>query len=338
MKKFVIYNSIIIFTVGIFSLGGICIFFSVPPSNGEELIEVITIKPGASVTRLSIVLKEKKIIRSRHFFYFLARLRGVDTSIKFGEYQLSNRMSSNEVLNKIIRGEQIKYSITIPEGLTLVQIAKLYYKKGLAEKDEFIQLATDSEFAASLDINEGTLEVYLFPDTYKFIRDIGARNIICCMVQRFKEVYDEKIRARAKAIHFSQRKVLTLASMIEKETANAEEKNLISAVFHNRLKKNMRLQCDPTVIYGLDAFNGKLTKKDLNIYTPYNTYLIDGLPPTPICNPGMGSIRAALYPAAVGYLYFVSRNDGTHYFSTTLSEHNHAVNKYQRFSRKIKSR
>jgi len=337
MKKIFIYSSVIIFTLGVLSFAGIILFFSSPPSNGEEVVEVITIKPGSSLNQLSRLLQEKGVIRNQTFFYILARLRRVDTRIKFGEYQLSNRMFSNEVLNKIIQGKQIEYSITIPEGLTLLQIADLYSKKGLADKNKFIRMATDSDFAASLDINEEILEGYLFPDTYKFIRDIGERKIIFCMVQRFKEVYDKKIRERTKDVNLSQRKVVTLASMIEKETANSEEKKLISAVFHNRLKKNMRLQCDPTVIYGLDHFTGKLTKKDLKIYTPYNTYLIDGLPPAPISNPGIDSIRAVLYPAEVDYLYFVSKNDGTHYFSTTLSEHNQAVNKYQRSARRSKS-
>jgi UPF0755 protein len=150
------------------------------------------------------------------------------------------------------------------------------------------------------------------------------------MVNLFNAVFTEEMKRRADELGLSFQEILTVASMIEKETAVRREKSLISAVFHNRLARNMRFQCDPTVIYGLDNFTGQLTKEDLQTYTPYNTYVINGLPPTPIANPGLESIRAALYPAAVDYLYFVSKNDGTHHFSKSLAEHNRAVNKYQR--------
>jgi len=246
-------------------------------------------------------------------------------------------MLPDEILDKLVRGEQIRYSITIPEGLTLVQTASLFEKMGLANKERFIQLATDPEFIASLGMDEETLEGYLFPDTYKFIRNIKEKNIIRMMVKRFNEIYNQEFRKRQQELGFTRREIITLASMIEKETAYSKEKPLISAVFHNRLKRNMRLQCDPTVIYGLNNFSGRLTKKDLMTYTPYNTYLIKGFPPTPIANPGLDSIRAALYPAKVDYLYFVSKNNGTHYFSSTLTEHNQAVYKYQKVSQKVKA-
>ena len=337
MKKFVIYITMLGFTLGIPSLLGLFLSLSLPLSKGKEVFEIVTIPPGVTLTQVTHILKEKKIIRNQRLFSLLARLRGRANSIKSGEYQLSNRMLPDEILDKLVRGEQIRYSITIPEGLTLVQTASLFEKMGLANKERFIQLATDPEFIASLGMDEETLEGYLFPDTYKFIRNIKEKNIIRMMVKRFNEIYNQEFRKRQQELGFTRREIITLASMIEKETAYSKEKPLISAVFHNRLKRNMRLQCDPTVIYGLNNFSGRLTKKDLMTYTPYNTYLIKGFPPTPIANPGLDSIRAALYPAKVDYLYFVSKNNGTHYFSSTLTEHNQAVYKYQKVSQKVKA-
>jgi UPF0755 protein len=333
MKKFFIYITTLGLTLSIPSFLGILLSFSVPPSYDEKIVEVINIPVGARLDQVTHLLREKGVIRYQNLFFLLARWRGVDTHIKSGEYQFSNRMLPNDVLNKLIRGEQIKYSITIPEGFNLVQTAALYERMGLADKNKFIHLATDPTFIKSLGMNEETLEGYLFPDTYKFIRNIGERNIIRRMVQRFNEIYDQQFREREQELNLSRKEVITLASLIEKETGHSKERPIISAVFHNRLKMDMRLQCDPTVIYGLDNFTGDLTKKDLKTYTPYNTYLIKGLPPTPIANPGADSIQSALYPADVDYLYFVSKNDGTHYFSATLAEHNRVVNKYQRLNK-----
>jgi len=330
MKSFVstvVMLGLILGTLGMLSL---FLSLSIPPSEEEEVVEIVTIPVGATMGQVTGVLKAKGVIRSRALFSTVARWRGVDIHIKAGEYQFSNRMLPGEVLNKLVRGEQIKYSITIPEGLTLTRIADLYSARNLADKDRFVQLATDPSFAATLGIEQENLEGYLYPDTYKFIRNIGEANIIRRMVKRFNEFYLEQFKERERELNLSRREIVTLASLIEKETARSDEKPLISAVFHNRLKRNMRLRCDPTVIYGLDNFTGNLTKRDLTTYTPFNTYLIDGLPPTPIANPGIDSIRAALYPADVDYLYFVSKNDGTHFFSATLSEHNRAVQEYQR--------
>lgn len=324
-------------TLGTLAVLSLFLSLSIPPSDGEEVVEVVTIPVGTTMGQVTDLLIAKGIIRSRALFTAVARWSGADIHIKAGEYQFSNRMLPNEVLDKLIRGEQIKYSITIPEGLSLERIAKLYDEMELADKEKFVKLATDPVFVTTLGVEQENLEGYLYPDTYKFIRNLGERNIIRAMVKRFNEIYNDRFKEREAELNLSRGEVVILASLIEKETAYSEEKPLISAVFHNRLKKNMRLQCDPTVIYGLDSFTGKLRRKDLKVYTPFNTYLVDGLPPTPIANPGMGSIRAALYPADVGYLYFVSKNDGTHFFSATLSEHNRAVRKYQRSFRKIKS-
>lgn len=330
MKKVFTNTTCLILTLGIPALLGILLSFAIPPPPQMEVVEVITIPPGVSLHEVTHLLSSKGIIRSQTLFNLLVRCRRADTQIKSGEYQLTNRMLPHEVLNKLIRGEQIKYSITIPEGLTIAQIAALYEKLGMAEKSHFINVASDPNFIASLGMQAETLEGYLFPDTYKFIRNIGEKNIIRSMVQRFNEVYGEEFKKRGQELNLSQREVIILASLIEKEAACPQERPIISAVFYNRLKLHMPLQCDPTVIFGLKNFNGNLTKEDLKIRTSYNTYLNCGFPPTPIASPGLDSIKAALYPADVNYLFFVSRNDGTHYFSSTLAEHNQAVNIYQR--------
>ena len=226
---------------------------------------------------------------------------------------------------------QITYRVTIPEGFTVRQIASLLKQRGIIEdEEEFCRLAFDPRFVRSLGIEDRTLEGYLFPDTYRFPRGTPPREVIRVMVENFRRVYDEGLAMRAKELGMTVREVVILASIIEKETGRAEERPLISAVFHNRLKKGMPLCSDPTVIYGLEEFDGNLTKEHLRRRTPYNTYLFAGLPPTAIANPGRDALLAALYPAPVPYLYFVSRNDGTHKFSVTLKEHNRAVLRYQK--------
>jgi UPF0755 protein len=191
-------------------------------------------------------------------------------------------------------------------------------------------LATDRPFLKSLGISAETVEGYLYPDTYRFARPTTAKDVMRAMVDQLGQVLTQEWQVRAKDIHMTIHEVLTLASVIEKETGSGDERPHISSVFHNRLRKKIPLQSDPTVIYGLPNFDGNLHKKDLSHPSPYNTYRWAGLPPGPIASPGAESIRAALYPAPSAYLYFVSKNDGTHEFSTNLIEHNKAVEKYQK--------
>ena len=330
MKRIFFSTLSLILLLGIPTVLGVLVGISTLPLRETEVVKIINIPPGTCLNKLSSLLCSEGIIRSKHIFSLLVRLKKADIKIKAGEYQFSNRMFPAEILSKLIRGEQVKYTVIIPEGLSITQIANLYEKVGLANKDKFIRLANDPQFVASLGMEGNTLEGYLFPDTYRFTRYIGEKNIIRCMVQRFKKVYGEEFKKREQELNLSQKEVIIIASLIEKETSCPQERPIISAVFHNRLRLNMPLQCDPTVIFGLNNFNGNLTKEDLKTPTPYNTYLISGLPPTPIANPGLASIKAALYPADVDYLYFVSKNDGTHYFSSTLKEHNQAVYTYQK--------
>jgi UPF0755 protein len=210
-----------------------------------------------------------------------------------------------------------------------LQIAAEIARLELADADAFRRLANDSEMAAALGHGVGRLEGYLFPETYYFAKDVTPRKIIETMVGRFDAQFSEAWRRRAAQLKMSVHEVVTLASMIEKETGAAQERALISSVFHNRLKKKMRLESDPTVIYGLKEFDGNLTRKDLMTPSPYNTYLIAALPQGPIANPGRPALEAALFPAQSDYLYFVSKQDGTHLFSRTYREHSAAVLKYQ---------
>jgi UPF0755 protein len=219
--------------------------------------------------------------------------------------------------------------VTIPEGYNVRMISALLAEKGLGDADRFEELAMDTEFSRSLGIPSDTLEGFLFPDTYSWPKGLSEEDILRRMTAKYKTVFTKTMRSRAQELGMTELEAVTLASIIEKETGAPEEREQVSAVFHNRLKKGYRLQTDPTVIYGLEDFDGNLTKKDLRTDHPYNTYTRSGLPAGPIANPGKASLEAALNPAKVSYLYFVSRGDGTHVFSDTLVEHNKAVAIYQ---------
>jgi len=301
------------------------------------LTKIIYIKKGMPLKKISAMLEQEGIIRNRHFFVGIVTILGKKAGIKAGEYEFHTRMLPLEVLDALVKGQVRLHLVTIAEGFTLYQIAQLLEELNIVGKEVFLQKASSPAFISSLGLPAevgSTLEGYLFPDTYHLFREMDPEEVIQIMVRQFKKVFNPDLASRASQLGISQREAVILASIIEKETPLSEEKPLISAVFHNRLKKKMPLQSDPTVIYGIKNFDGNLTKEDLLRPTPYNTYLVNGLPPTPICNPGKDSIHAALYPASVPYLYFVSKNDGSHYFSSGIEEHNQAVRKYQRYPQK----
>jgi UPF0755 protein len=299
-------------------------------SSGEDISELaFTVMPGQAFGTIADGLYQAGIIAETRRFKLFARLKGYDKRIKAGEYSLSSVLSPKQVLEIMVSGKVALHRLTIPEGYNLYQIAALLAEVGLIEAGEFVQAATDSATVKSLGVDADTLEGYLFPDTYHFPKGLPAKRIAQTMVNRFKEVYLAEWHNRASQINWNVHQVVTMASIIEKETGAAFERPLIASVFHNRLEKKMRLSSDPTVIYGIQDFDGNLTRKHLSTPTPYNTYLRKGLPPGPIANPGVASLEAALYPAESDYLYFVSKKDGTHQFSTNLREHNRAVRKYQ---------
>ena len=239
-------------------------------------------------------------------------------------------MRPTDILAKLVAGDVYQHSVTIPEGYNVVQIADMLDQKGLADKQDILRLSKDPEFIDSVKIKAPTLEGYLFPDTYRFARYTPPEFIVRTFINRFNEMVTPEIQAQAKTMGMTLQEVLTLASVVEKETGLASERPLVSGVFHNRLRKNIPLQSDPTVIYALEYFDGNIRKADLSVQSPYNTYVVRGLPPGPIANPGLAAIQAALHPTPSDFVYFVSRNDGSHKFSATLAEHNKAVDKYQR--------
>ena len=292
--------------------------------------KVVVIPEGATFQQAAALLEREQLIRSRPVFLLLGKLQEADRKIHPGEYELNAAMTPADILSKLILGRVILHAVTIPEGYTFKQIADVLAEHRITDRAEFLGLAVDGVFLKTLGISAETVEGYLYPDTYRFTRPTTAKDVMRVMVNQFSQVMTQEWQTRAKDIHLTVHEVLTLASVIEKETGAGEERPHISSVFHNRLKKHIPLQSDPTVIYGLPNFDGNLHKKDLSHPNPYNTYRWAGLPPGPIANPGAQSIRAALYPMPSAYLYFVSKNDGTHQFSATLVEHNKAVEKYQK--------
>lgn len=297
------------------------------PGSGTA---TIFIPRGTGVSEITALLGQEGIIRKDLRFQILARLRGSSNRLRAGEFAIERGLRPSEVLKILEQGMSIQHRITIPEGVTMRWIAALLAEDGWVDTTSFLALGRNPEFIHRFGLSTNSLEGYLFPDTYLFVRgESDAASIITTMINRFLTVWDEV--AAKEQLPLNRHQVLTLASIIEKETAAPEERPLIARVFLNRLNKHMRLQSDPTVIYGLlPDFTGNLTRTDLKEETPYNTYVINGLPPGPICSPGRAAIEAVLHPAASKALFFVSRNDGTHVFSRTLNEHNRAVRKYQK--------
>ncbi len=331
MKKILLILAVLVFI----SLCGLAVFilnlrhYADQPAGFETKNRVVNIPSGQTFSVTTDILFKAGIIKNPFKFNMVARLKGYDKQLKAGEYILSASMPPIKILEKLVKGTVKLYKLTIPEGLNIYQIAGLVAKEGFGEQNVFIESATDAAFARASGITAGTFEGYLYPETYYFPKDVSTKTIISSMVKRFWLVFRSEWKERSKQLGFSIHQVVTLASIIEKETGAPFERPLISSVFHNRLKKKMRLESDPTVIYGLKNFDGNLNRKHLETLTPYNTYKIRALPPGPIANPGQESLEAALYPADTKYIYFVSKKNSTHQFSTNLKDHNQAVRKYQ---------
>ena len=295
--------------------GGKTILLEIP--RGTGFLKVVEILDGAG------------LVTNKPFFYTLAIAKGAVRQIRAGEYELSSGMSPLDIIDMLVQGRTKSYFVTIPEDFTARDVAARLASFRLVNEKEFLALASDKIFLASLGVKSESAEGYLYPETYKFDRTMGARDIMKTMVQQFWKVVTPDLRKRASDMGMSMTQVLTVASIIGKETGYKDEKPLVSAVFHNRLRKGMKLQSDPTAVYNIENFEGVVRKRHLLLDHPYNTYKIAGLPPGPIGNPDIVSIKAALYPARVEYLYFVANNNGSHNFSTTLQSHNQAVSKYQ---------
>ena len=304
-------------------------FATTPAGTAASKNIVINVHPGQTLNATADLLHKQNIIKSAMKFVLIARIKGYDKQLKAGEYLLSAAMPPLQLLAIMVKGTVKLYKLTIPEGYNLYQIAELVDRANLGTKNDFIKTATDTARVRKNGLEGETFEGYLFPDTYFFPKEVTIEKIISAMVRRFWSVFVPEWQARAKELGLTVHQVVTLASIIEKETGASFERPIISSVFHNRLKKKMRLESDPTVIYGIKNFDGNLTRKHLSTRTSYNTYKIRGLPIGPIANPGSASLEAALYPDNTQYIYFVSRKDSTHQFSTNLKQHNRAVHKYQ---------
>lgn len=317
-------------------IGGAVLFLSIHlllylylPFQKEETHKIVDIPDGAHMRVVADLLAREGLIQYKEYFIVLGKLTQTEKSIHPGEYDFHTRMLPLDILALLRKGKIIQYEVSIPEGYSSYMIADLLQEKRLADRDVFLRLVHDRAFIQSLNLNMKSLEGYLFPSTYFFPRRIKTEEILKKMVTTFNQEYTPDIDEAAGQLKMSRHDVVTLASIIERETGANEERLWVSAVFHNRLKNKIPLQSDPTVVYEMKGYNGKITKKMLLTKTPYNTYRLKGLPEGPIANPGKRSLLAAVHPAPVNYLYFVSKNNGTHYFSTSLKEHNRAVVKYQ---------
>jgi UPF0755 protein len=299
---------------------------SIDKRNVNVLVDIPT---GSSFLEVTEILNRAGLIKYRIFFYSLTVIKNARRHIRAGEYEFNTSLTPNAIIEKLIRGDIKKYKVTIPEDFSLKEIVDRLKEYKLIDEDDFLEMAGDEDFLKSLNIQVDSIEGYLFPDTYFFDRSMSPRQIMKIMVSQFwKKITPEMIK-RAEEMKLDVHKLVTFASIIGKESGNDAEKPMISAVFHNRLRKRMRLQSDPTSVYDLDSFEGKVLRSHLRRKSPYNTYVIKDLPPGPIANPGVASLKAVLYPAPVNYLYFVSKKDGSHFFSASLSEHKKAINRYR---------
>jgi UPF0755 protein len=303
--------------------------YAVTPTDTSAMSTVVWIKPGQSFSETVVQLQEAGLVRHPQRFRWIARFRGDDRHIRAGEYLVESSMSPRDILDTLVTGKTLLHKVVVPEGSTVLMIGQILEEAGLVSQKAFLQAASDPGLAEALGLEGHTVEGYLFPETYHLPKGVTAEEVIHKMVADFRSVFTAAWQERARANGLTIHEVVTLASMVEKETATPQERPLIAAVFLNRLKRGMRLESDPTVIYGIKDFNGNLTRKDLETPTPYNTYRIKGLPPGPIANPGRASIEAVLHPSEESYFYFVSKNDGSHHFSRTFSEHEQMVRRYQ---------
>lgn len=304
------------------------------PSNTNKVI--IEIPQGMGLREIAAKLEEFGVVKSDKIFILAVIMKGKRSRLQAGEYEFSLGESMSNVIKKIVCGDVVVRKITIPEGLNIYEIADLLETKGVISGKEFIEKATSADLATELVGKPLTsVEGYLFPETYYYKKGVTAEELIKMMTSRFKRVWNS-LKIQRDGIDLSDQEILTLASIIEKETGDPSERNMISEVFHNRLKLGMRLESDPTVIYALgNSFDGDLTREKLKMTSDYNTYQISGLPPGPIANPGKASLEAALNPTNFNYLYFVSKGEGTHEFSTNYRDHLKAVHKYQKRSQTI---
>jgi peptidoglycan lytic transglycosylase G len=307
------------------------LFLATSPGNGRN-VQLVDFGRGSTLGNMAAELAARKIISSARLFTLYARLSGADSRLKAGTYQFDDGMKPAEIINKMVAGDVYLRLFALPEGYSIYQAAELLHSRGLFNRESFLRECANRQLLAEIGVPGKSAEGYLYPGSYNILPNMTETELIRQMVKKFNEVYAARFAARAQKAGMSSTEVLTLASMIEKEAVEPSERPLIAAVFYNRLRKGMRLQSDPTAVYGVRAFAGKVSKRDIMRPSPYNTYLISGLPPGPVGNPGSAAIEAVLNPARSPHLYFVAKKDGSHYFSSSLEEHNQAVNRYLKSS------
>ncbi|MEE9166890.1 MAG: endolytic transglycosylase MltG [Candidatus Neomarinimicrobiota bacterium] len=312
---------------------GLVVYWPQPGQNEPKKIEVPS---GSSLEEIAELLHDNSIVDVTKPFVLAAQLMGYEKSIRAGVFLLRDVTSNIRIIHQLVRSEPVVHRITVPEGLRNEQIAGIFQEKLGLDSTEFLTLCSDEQFIHSLGLDVPSLEGFLTPETYLFHERESAETIIGTMVEQYRRLFDEILRERSAELGLTALEAISLASIIEGEAIFDSERSLISAVYHNRLKKRMKLQADPTIQYIIKDGPRRLLKRDLLIESPYNTYLNPGLPSGPINNPGKESILAALNPADVDYLYFVATGEGYHTFTKTEEEHRHAKRKLRALRRKVR--
>ena len=331
MKK-VLWFLVVVVIAGAAAVGVIYLRVNRPYRGFQAPEQFVEIPQGTGSSLIGERLTAAGVVRDSITFRVALWLSHQGRHLKAGEYRFDHAMTPFEVIDKMARGDVFVVSLTFPEGLTIAEMSKIFESHGLGTSAMFVEAAHDGSLIRDLDPVAKDLEGYLFPETYNVPRHTDAAKLVRMMVARFEKILTPELRQAAAARNLSVRQAVTLASIVEKETAKTEERPLVAAVYTTRLRIGMPLQCDPTVIYALvkaHRYDGNIHKEDLSFDSPYNTYRYPGLPPGPIASPGRASIEAAVHPADADYLYFVSRNDGSHQFARTLEEHNRNVQKFQ---------
>jgi peptidoglycan lytic transglycosylase G len=303
-----------------------------PYKGFSEAEKFVDIPSGTGTAGIRRRLVDAGVVSDELAFRAALAWTGQSRALQAGEYRFDRPISAIEVIDKITRGDVYTHAITFPEGLTIREMAAIFQSQGFGKADEFIKAARDVSLVSDLDPAATDLEGYLFPETYTMPRGVSASKVISMMVDRFRSTYTDLEQKKSGELDLSLRQIVTLASLVEKETGKADERPMVAAVYRNRMTRKMLMQADPTVVYALvmaGTYDGNIRKQDLEFDSPYNTYKYPGLPPGPIASPGRAALAAALAPADVDYLYFVSRNDGSHAFASTLAQHNANVYEHQ---------
>ena len=340
LKKIQFYfSNFLTETIAISVLSGMLAYYAIillwPQSDIDDAVS-ISISKGSTLIDISTELYNKKVIKNRSSFILAVKMLGYEKDIPAGKFSIDNVSTNYSLVNKLINSVNVSKKVTILEGWSINEIAEKLHSSLKIDKKSFLNASKNKALLDKWDIKSNSFEGYLFPNTYQFADDVSPIKIIDKMVSEYKKNLTKKMYDRISKINLNENEVLTLASIIEGEAIYDCERPTISGVYHNRLKKGMRLQADPTIQYIIDDSPRRLLNKDLKIKSPYNTYLNHGLPPGPINNPGLESIKAALYPEEIDFLYFVAKGDGYHTFSKTEKEHNKAKREFQKVRRKMR--